>query len=586
MVCTHYAPFDQLLADHHRDGNDGPWSTFRIEVGTPPQQIRVLPASGQSSTWLILPEACDVDASGSSPCSENRGTTYKRNESSTWKEYGSYELNTFLEQRVGLDGDGLYGYEKLTLGWTGDNGPSLESQMVAGIVSKDFYLGSLALNPRPNNFTNYNDPIPSLLQTLRNSTNPIPSTSWSYTAGSNNLAPKIFGSLVLGGYDTTRFTPNSVAFPFGADISLDFQVAIQSVTSNMTDIPLLGTGIIAYIDTLVAEIWLPTRTCQLFEEAFGITWDSTAELYLLNDSLHETLLYKNPSVTFKLGPQVSGDSVTIELPYFNWYQTATPALLGNSSGLYFPLKRAANDTQYVLGRTFLQSAYLSVDYDRNTFNLSQAIYPSSSTSANIMPILPQRNETLSGGNGGPSKSSSKIGTGAIAGIAVGAVAGIVIIALGIFMLYRRKKKQKSVEESHELEDTDATNIGRVEAEGDDRKYEVGEGLRHEVDGDSHQKVELYAGGEQQKPAEVDGQGRLIYEMPADEIKKFAEMEGEGHIDKISPAVPMVSPMDTSRRGTDASDTGHFVNEDDLTPLTPKETRSPRSPRSPYPRSPR
>jgi hypothetical protein len=464
--------------------------------------------------------------------------------------------------------------------------------VVAGIVSEDFYLGSLALNPRPNNFTNYNDPIPSLLQTLRNSTTPIPSTSWSYTAGSNNLAPKIFGSLVLGGYDTTRFQPNDVSFPFGADISLDFQVAIQSVTSNITDIPLLGTGIIAYIDTLVAEIWLPTRTCELFEEAFGLTWDSTTERYLMNDSLHETLLFKNPSVTFKLGPQVSGDSVTIELPYFNWYQTATTALLGNSSSLYFPLKRAANDTQYVLGRAFMQSAYLSVDYDRSTFNLSQALYPSSSTSANIMPILPQRNETLSGGgngNGGSSKSSSGLGTGAIAGIAVGAVGGIALVAAAIFMLYRRKKKAKAEEESHELEDTDVQNIGRVEAAGDDLKYEVGEGLRHEVTGDSHQKIELYAGGEQQKPAEVDGQGRLIYEMPADEIKKFAEMEGEGHVDKITPVGQAVSPMDQSRRGTDASDAGQFINEDDLTPLTPEGTRSPRSPRStrsPYPRSPR
>ncbi|KAF2796098.1 acid protease, partial [Melanomma pulvis-pyrius CBS 109.77] len=430
------------------DGKDGPWSTFRIEVGTPSQQVRVLPASDQSTTWLVLPEACP-DSAGKD-CGANRGSLYKRNLSSTWEEYGSYELNTFLEERVGLKGDGLYGYETLSLGWTGDGLPSLDHQLVAGIITNDFYLGSLSLNPRPNNFTDYNNPIPSLMQGLRNTSTPIPSLSWSYTAGSFNLAPKVFGSLVLGGYDTSRFRPNEVVFPFGADISLDFQVAIQTVTTNMTDTPLLSTGIISYIDSLVSDIWLPLKTCALFEEAFGLVWDNTTQLYMLNDTLHETLLEKNPTVSFKVGPQVSGASVTIDMPYWNFYHTATSAYVGNSSGLYFPLKRAENDTQYVLGRTFLQSAHISADYERNTFNLSQALYPSSSTSSNIVAILPPSEENLppSGGDK-PSSSKSGLGTGAIAGIAVGGFVVLTIIATILFIVYRRKKKTKG-DEAHEL----------------------------------------------------------------------------------------------------------------------------------------
>lgn len=502
-------------------------------------------------------------------CSDKRGTTYKRNESSTWEEYGSYELNTFLEQRVGLDGDGLYGYETLSLGWTGDSLPSAEHQIVAGIISDDFYVGSLSLNPRPNNFTDYNNPIPSLMQHLRNMSTPIPSMSWSYTAGSNNLAPKVFGSLILGGYDTTRFQPNNIEFPFGSDISQDFQVAIQKITTNLTSDSLLSTGIISYIDTLVAEIWLPTRTCELFEDTFGLVWDNSTELYLLNDSLHESLLSKNPSVSFVIGPQVSGDSITIELPYFNWYQTATSSYTGdNSSSLYFPLKRAANDTQYILGRAFLQSAYLSADYDRNTFNLSQALFPSSSTSANIVAIIPPLNGTATSGrnNGTSGESKSGISTGAIAGIAVGVAVLLAIVATVIFILYRRKKKIKAPE-SHELEDTDAQKNLRHEAPGDDLKFEVGEGLRHEVTGDSHQKVELYAAGEQQKPAEVDGM-TPIYEMPADPMK-YAEMEGEGHVHEKdnSSATSNIAP---ERRGTDASEGAAYM-ENDREPLTPRGT---------------
>ncbi|KAF2007348.1 acid protease [Amniculicola lignicola CBS 123094] len=554
-----------IPASQYWDGDDGPWSTFRIEVGKPAQQVRILPASDQSATWLVLPEACL--AHPEQDCADNRGSTYKWNSSSTWEEYGSYELNTFLEKRVGLDGQALYGYDTLTLGWAGDGLPSLNHQLIAGLVGKDFYLGSLSLNPRPNNFTDYNNPIPSLIQNLRNASTPIPSSSWSYTAGSFNLAPKIFGSLILGGYDTTRFQPNNVTFPFGSDISLDFQVAIQSITTNLTETPLLSTGIVSYISTLVGEIWLPTAACKRFEDAFGLVWDNRTELYLMNDSLHESLLEKNPIVSFQVGPQVSGSSVTIELPYWNWYQTATSSKLGNSSSLYFPLKRAANDTQYVLGRAFLQSAYLSADYERNIFNLSQAQYPSSSTAENVVAILPP-------GVGSQSKASnskSKIGTGAIAGIAVGGVVVLAIIATVIFIFQRRKKRSKE-EEAHELEDTDANRNMRYEAAGDDLKYEVGDGLHHEVAGDERQKAELAAGDENQKPAEVDGAGRAIYELPTDEIKKIAEMEGEGHMKEMPVAsepkdIAASGTESISRRTTDAS-VIEYATESDRIPLTP------------------
>ncbi|KAF2271649.1 acid protease [Westerdykella ornata] len=538
------------------DGKDGPWSTFRIEVGDPPQQIRVLPASSQSSSWLVLPEACAV--SRDAQCTDHRGKTYKRNESSTWKEFGSYNLNTFLQQRLGLNGDGLYGYEKVTLGWAGDGLPSVDGVLVAGMVSDDFYLGSLALSPRPNNFTDFNNPIPSLMRLLRNASTPIPSSSWSYTAGSHNLAPKVFGSLVLGGYDSTRFEPNNVVFPFGADISLEFQVAIQEITTNVTDKPLLSTGIISYIDTLVPDIWLPNRTCALFEEAFGLVWDTETELYLLNDELHESLLEKNPTVEFKVGPQLTGDAVTISLPYFNWYQTATTALTGNKSGLYFPLKRAANETQYVLGRTFLQSAYLSADYGRNSFNLSQALYPSSSTSANVLPIFEPRNHTQPpGGQNSDSGGSSKLSTGAIAGIAVGAVVVVALIAALIIFLLRRKRAKK-VEETHELADTDMQHSATHEVPGEDLKYEVGDGLRHEVTGDSSHRIELSAVGKHEKPLEMEAMPREIYEMEAIEAKTPVELEGEGHVHEKSPGMASVTPAASVA-----------YTEDDETPLSPQ-----------------
>ena len=353
--------------------------------------MRVLPASGQSTTLLVLPEACDYATIGSAEdCSEQRGGIYMRNLSRTWEEFGQYKLDTYLEDRIGVEGDGLFGFDDLSLGWTGDGLPTLNNQSIAGVISPNFALGSLALNPRPINFTDYNNPIPSLLHNLRNLASPIPSLSWSYTAGAYNLAPKVFGSLVLGGYDSTRFEPNNLTFPFGADVSLDLQVAIQRITVSNTNNALMSRPIISYISTLVPDIWLPLDACTEFSRAFHLSLNATSKDFYINDTAHQLNLANNPIVSFQVGPEASGSSIVIRLPYWNFYLAAQKNKLdpNTADGVFrFPLRQASNDTQYVLGRAFLQSAYLSVDYERNNFNLSQALFPSSSTKENVVPIL-------------------------------------------------------------------------------------------------------------------------------------------------------------------------------------------------------
>jgi hypothetical protein len=94
----------------------------------------------------------------------------------------------------------------------------------------------------------------------------------------------------------------------------------------------------------------------LFENAFGLIWDNGTELYLVNDSLHNALLLQNSSVAFTLG-NLSGEKVNITLPYSAFDLTASSPLVPNTTH-YFPLKRAANSSQYTLGRTFFQEAYV------------------------------------------------------------------------------------------------------------------------------------------------------------------------------------------------------------------------------------
>lgn len=132
--------------------------------------------------------------------------------------------------------------------------------------------------------------------------------------------------------------------------------SIKFSDSKTTDQVLLSEGILTFIDSTVPHIWLPVKVCQAFEQAFGLNYDEKSGLYLVNDTLHDKLLAQNANVTFTLGDQVNGGkTVDITLPYLSFDLQASYKFLDNASK-YFPLRRAANDTQFTLGRTFLQES--------------------------------------------------------------------------------------------------------------------------------------------------------------------------------------------------------------------------------------
>ena len=128
--------------------------------------------------WPILPQGCiptdPVD------CQLNRGGLFRTNESTTWQDEGLYTLE--VEKSLGFYGNGDFGNDTLTLGLPGTGAPALKSQMIAGIATKDFYIGLWGLGPRPTNLTSLNNPQPSLMSNLKES-GLVPSISYGYTAG-------------------------------------------------------------------------------------------------------------------------------------------------------------------------------------------------------------------------------------------------------------------------------------------------------------------------------------------------------------------------------------------------------------------
>jgi hypothetical protein len=149
-----------------------------------------------------------------------------------------------------------------------------------------------------------------------------------------------------------------MSFGFGPDISRDLTVGLQAIstTINGQTHELLPNGIYTFIDSPVPHIWLPLEACQQFEEAFGLAWDSAARLYLVNDTLHSDLLSSNASLRFQINNLTEGGStIDITLPYTSLDLVVDYPIVSNRSR-YFPIIRATNETQYTLGRTFLQEA--------------------------------------------------------------------------------------------------------------------------------------------------------------------------------------------------------------------------------------
>lgn len=312
--------------------------------------------------------------------------------------------------------------------------------MIFAFATDDFYVGSFGLSPRSINVSSYNDQIPSILGSLRQD-NLIPSTSWGYLAGASYYSYPItgFGSLTLGGYDASQFNAEAnLTLAGGSDPYRPFLLGIESITTQETE--MLAEPIITALDSLTTQIWLPKSACQAFEAAFGIVWNETHELYLLDDEEHSALVAKNASVTFVLSTGISNstDRLNITLPYAAFDLKASPPLAGNQTYFYFPLKQAANETQYTLGRTILQEIYMIADYERGSITLYEASYSEASVKSAIVTICPLNSSTCLDSTSENSETSHKLSVGATAGIVVAVVLALAGICTAIWLKFFRK----------------------------------------------------------------------------------------------------------------------------------------------------
>ena len=419
---------------------------------------------------------------------------------------------------------------------------------------------------------------------------------------------QVLSSLTLGGYDSSRYIPNNLTIPLGSDNDRNLLVVIQNITAvgnnlSMTElIPAsFSSSIYASIDSTVAEFWLPQEICTVFENTFNLTYDSHTSLYLVSNKLHTQLLLTNPNITFTLGSQpIGGQTVEISLPYSAFDLTASPPYSGlKNQSLYFPLRRAANSTQYTLGKAFLQEAYLIVDWERQNFSVSQCLWEAQ-RSAKLVPITPFNGST--GTSNGTQSSSSipeSLNIPVVVGIAVGAAIALSLFLFAVYFLCwrRRRKAQKHDHEDARPKSPESANSRKVQNDQVIPKAELDADQNPNsgtMDGTFYKSTfpdtpgESTLGSVELVLVEADSKQKEIFEMPGD-FPKIPEAGGRQMTEKEA-----LRKREDKYNGVDTHSPTSAVSAIEsrrLVPVNPEDVREfinrvgPRSERANLPISP-
>jgi hypothetical protein len=230
------------------------------------------------------------------------------------------------------------------------------------------------------------------------------------------------------------------------------------------------------VDFAESQIWLPVSACNEFALAFNLTYDNNTDLYVVDPSTHAQLVNQNPSITFGLGQTSDpGQRVNVVLPYSAFDQQASYPIYETATN-YFPIRRAYNDTQYTLGRTFFQEAYIRIDYERGNFSVHQALFPTTDDKQQIISVLSPDTSIHT-------SSAVRLSRKAMAGISVGSVAFLVVVFTVMFWIYRRRKKTKEQDRKKPI-----IEVIRVECE-DQPKVETDGVAFYEKDGHPFAEME-------------------------------------------------------------------------------------------------
>ena len=228
-------------------------------------------------------------------------------------------------------------------------------------------------------------------------------------------------------------------------------LAIGGWLDDGRDYTVLNTSDAAFfrIDSTTPYLWLPEKATKRFEEIFNVIYNENLNLYTYPAASTQTTL-QNLNMTFKFtlsdlienGQEItipiSGQAFTTSSLQLSYGYPGLNISAGSPGIPYLPVRRANSSNEYIIGRSFLQEAYLIVNYEKGSFTLSEAKFSQDAVmKKNLVNINTDHPDDDTPVEPAP---NSGISTGAWIGIGIGIAAFITIVIGTIAILYFRKRR--------------------------------------------------------------------------------------------------------------------------------------------------
>lgn len=571
-------------------------------------------------------------------CFNARGGVFNHSQSNSWQPLGPWQLGL---GDLPFGGNGDYGLDQITFTDTiSQVTTSVGNALVAGINDTHYYQGYIGLGVNQGRFGE-NTTNPLMIQ-LAETYGLIPSHSYGYTAGAN-YADKMPASLTLGGYDKLRFKPHDVNFNLDANTRTP-SVRLRGVTATVLDLqsaptsnwistsqPLLSMNdsIKAIIDTSTPYLWLPQSVCDRFAAKLSLQWNETLGVYVFSEGSQYTDYLQRDDLNFTFSvssydylddfadPLALPGVVNITVPAAAFaqllrYPFNNVIQFTDSSIPYFPLKRAVEGKPYILGRAFMQAAYMIMNYETGSFSLHEALFPENPATNREIVTIEHAPTSPYPGYVPPPPESTGLRTPQIVGIAVAAALGGSIALIVWWCWYRRRKTRTSnprssttleemKEETASVEsDLPRSPVRRMMSAIIGRRRGAKKPAVHEVHGNETQPVEFAADASHEvyelpvplEPVELDsndGGTNETTEFGTDHSHGLSPYEiARRKLDRqLQGPVPVYMPPEGEKTCYDVSPVAHYRPSDEPSPASsPTYANSNSLPRSlPSPLSP-
>lgn len=355
----------------------------------------------------------------------------------------------------------------------------MSDALIAAYNTTDYFNGLFGLGISQGRFKN-NIGESALTQAVK-TFGWIPSYSYGYTAGASYKNMPV--SLTLGGYDAARLVEHDTEFTITqSDNSPRVNVRGLSVynkdkpggwPSSTNALSAYNDTFMALIDSTTPYLWMPPRLCDSFASAFNLTYNDTFQLYTLtNDQYQDYSSSDAYSFTFSLASIDNHDNFGLPLSAPGVINITVPIRsfvgslqypfkretikYGQPAVPYFMLRKATNQSEMIIGRSFLQEAYLRTKYDSGVFSVHQASFPKDpEKDAKIVMIKQPSNSPYP--RPPPTKDGHGLTTAQMIGIAVGVVAFCTLLIVGLCYWARRRKRRQRGEAAAKEADAQDTS---------------------------------------------------------------------------------------------------------------------------------